>query len=127
MAGSDDEVLEATQRGRLLSVQIGSLGEDLLLATSLIGQEAISSLFSFTLELISQKPQQVVFDQIIGQNITISLRLPDDSQRFLNGFVNRFALVGRDIGEEHRFTHYHAEVVPWLWFLTKMADCRIFQ
>src|SRR6266542_1471110 len=127
MAGSDDEVLEATQRGRLLSVQIGSLGEDLLLATSLIGQEAISSLFSFNLELISQKPQQVVFDQIIGQNVTISLRLPDDSQRFLNGFVNRFALVGRDIGEEHRFTHYHADVVPWLWFLTKMADCRIFQ
>jgi type VI secretion system secreted protein VgrG len=25
------------------------------------------------------------------------------------------------------FTHYHAQVVPWLWFLTRQADCRIFQ
>src|SRR5262249_34443616 len=26
-----------------------------------------------------------------------------------------------------RFTHYRAEVVPWLWFLTRTTDCRIFQ
>ena len=25
------------------------------------------------------------------------------------------------------FTHYRAQVVPWLWFLTRQADCRIFQ
>jgi type VI secretion system secreted protein VgrG len=125
MAG--DEVLETTQRGRPITVQIGSLNQDLLLATSLIGNEAISSLFSFSLDLISQKPEQVIFDQIIGQNTTISVRLADGSQRFFNGFVSRFALVGREIGEEHRFTSYHAEVVPWLWFLTKLADCRIFQ
>lgn len=125
MAG--DEVLDTTQRERLITVKIGSLDQDLLLATSLIGSEAISSMFSFSLDLISQRPQQVTFDQIIGQNITISLRLADGSQRFLNGFVSRFALVGREMGAEHRFTHYHAEVVPWLWFLTKMTDCRIFQ
>jgi type VI secretion system secreted protein VgrG len=127
MAGSDDQVFEASQQGRLLTVKIGSLDEDLLLATSLIGHEAISSMFSFSLDLISQKPEQVIFDQIIGQNITISLRLADDSQRFFNGFVSRFSLVGRETGAEHRFTHYHIEVVPWLWFLSKITDCRIFQ
>jgi len=127
MAGADDEVLQASQRGRLLTVKIGSLDDDLLLPTSMIGFEAISSMFSFSLDLISQKPEQVHFDQIIGQNVTIGLKLADDSQRFLNGFVNRFSLVGREAGERHRFTHYHAEVVPWLWFLSKITDCRIFQ
>jgi type VI secretion system secreted protein VgrG len=127
MARGDDQELAASQRGRLMTVRIGSLDADLLLPTTLIGHEAISSMFSFGLDLISQKPEQVVFDQIIGQNITISLLLADDSRRFFNGFVSRFALVGRDLGREHRFTHYHAEVVPWLWFLSKKADCRIFQ
>src|SRR5262252_7721356 len=127
MAGADDEILQASQRGRLLTVKIGSLDTDLLLATSMIGHEAISSMFSLSLDLISQRPEQVVFDQIIGQNATIALQLADDSQRFFNGFVSRFALVGREVGERHRFTHYHAEVVPWLWFLSKITDCRIFQ
>ena len=127
MAGTDDQVLEASQKGRPLTVKIASLAEDILLPTTLIGHEAISSMFSFSLDLISQKPEDVVFDHIIGQNITISLRLADESQRFFNGFVSRIAQVGRDVGTEHRFTHYHVEVVPWLWFLTRIADCRIFQ
>ena len=29
--------------------------------------------------------------------------------------------------DDRLFTHYHAQVVPWLWFLTRQADCRIFQ
>jgi type VI secretion system secreted protein VgrG len=37
--------------------------------------------------------------------------------------VSRFSQGGRDAS----FTSYHAEVVPWLWFLTRTADCRIFQ
>jgi type VI secretion system secreted protein VgrG len=127
MAGADDEVLEASQKGRLLTVKIGSLDQDLLLPTSLIGHEAISSMFSFNLDLISQKPEQVVFDQIIGKQVSIAVRLADDSLRFFNGFVSRIAQVGRDTGSQHRFTHYHVEVVPWLWFLSKVADCRIFQ
>jgi len=127
MAGADDEVLEASQEGRLLTVQISSLDQDVLLATSLIGHEAISSMFSFSLDLISQKPEQVVFDQIIGERVSISLQLANGSQRFFNGFVSRIAQIGRDIGTRHRFTHYHIEVVPWLWFLSKIADCRIFQ
>src|SRR5215831_2806821 len=107
MARADDEVLEASQKGRLLTVKIGSLGEDVLLATSLMGHEAISSMFSFSLDLMSQKPEQVVFDQIIGERVSISLQLADGSQRFFNGFVSRIAQVGRDVGTQHRFTHYH--------------------
>ena len=31
------------------------------------------------------------------------------------------------VGADEIFTSYHAEMVPWLWFLTRTADCRIFQ
>src|SRR5262249_35910084 len=39
------------------------------------------------------------------------------------GFISRFAQGGRD----KRFTYYQAELVPWVWFLTRKSDCRIFQ
>ena len=49
--------------------------------------------------------------------------LADGDSRYINGFISRFAQTGSDA----RFTYYRAEVVPWLWFLTRTADCRIFQ
>ncbi|MGH7918281.1 MAG: type VI secretion system Vgr family protein, partial [Candidatus Binataceae bacterium] len=61
---------------------------------------------------------------IVGQRATITLRTVGESApRYINGFVSRFAQAGSD----PRFSHYYAQVVPWLWFLTRMADCRIFQ
>jgi type VI secretion system secreted protein VgrG len=118
---------EAIQAGRLLAVEIASLGKDVLLLAGFFGNEEVSSLFSLNLELISQKPDQVVMDQIVGQNVTITVELQDGSQRFFNGFINRFSLSGRDLGGDERFTHYQAQVVPWLWFLTQTTDCRIHQ
>jgi len=38
--------------------------------------------------------------------------------------VSRFTQGDTD---ERLFTHYYAQVVPWLWFLTRQQDCRIFQ
>src|SRR5439155_3673635 len=65
----------------------------------------------------------ISFDSIVGQRVTIRVYLSDGSDRYFNGFVSRFSQAGSD----ERFTHYNAEVVPWLWFLTRTADCRIFQ
>src|SRR5262249_34559763 len=39
------------------------------------------------------------------------------------GFVTRFAQGG----STGRYARYFATVHPWLWFLTRTADCRIFQ
>ena len=100
-----------------------SLGKDVLLLQALSGRESISSLFTFRLDLASEQNRAVSFKDIVGQNVTIRVTLADDSQRYFNGFVSRFAQSGSDL----RFTHYQMEVVPWLWFLTRIADCRIFQ
>jgi type VI secretion system secreted protein VgrG len=60
---------------------------------------------------------------MVGKNVTISLKQPDGSYRYLNGIISRFA----QHATEEQFTSYSAEMVPWLWFLTRNADCRIFQ
>lgn len=110
-----------TQEGRLISIET-PLGQDVLLLQGFQGREGISQLFSFHLDLISENGS-ISFKDIVGQNVTISVELVDGSSRYFNGHVSRFAQSGQD----DRFTHYHAEVVPWLWFLTRAADCRIFQ
>ena len=110
-----------TQENRLIAIGT-PLGKDALLLQGFSGHEGISRLFSFHLDLLSLK-DSISFKGIVGQNVTIEIRLANNSLRYLNGFVSRFA----QSGSEERFTHYQMEVVPWLWFLTRNADCRIFQ
>src|SRR5215469_1299298 len=109
-----------TQAGRALRIDT-PLGADALLLRSFSGQEAVSELFCFQLELLSEH-DDIDFDSVVGKNVTVHLQIVD-SERRLNGFISRFAQGGRD----GRFTRYHAEMVPWLWFLTRKADCRILQ
>lgn len=110
-----------TQENRLISIDT-PLGDDDLLLDGFTGREGISQLFKFDLDLLSEK-NSINFKDIIGQSVTISVTLPDGSDRYFNGVVSRFA----QSGAEKRFTHYQMEVVPWVWFLTRIADCRIFQ
>jgi type VI secretion system secreted protein VgrG len=110
-----------TQEHRLIAIDT-PLGEDALLLRGFTGQEGISQLFHFHLDLLSTDPA-IPFKQIVGQRVTLRILLADGSQRYINGCVSRFAQTSNDM----RFTHYRAEVVPWLWFLTRTADCRIFQ
>lgn len=112
---------EYSQAGRIIAVQT-ALGEDVLLLQRLTGDEGISRLFHFELDLLSENAS-ISFIDIVGQRAAIGIRLPGGRTRYINGFISRFTQSGRD----SRFTHYQAEVVPWLWFLTRNANCRIFQ
>jgi len=110
-----------TQQNRLIAIET-PLGADALLLQGFTGHEAISQIFKFDLDLLSEN-HTIAFKDIVGKNVTIRVTLAHDSERYFNGFVSRFAQSGSDA----RFTHYQMEVVPWLWFLTRIADCRIFQ
>jgi type VI secretion system secreted protein VgrG len=109
-----------TQADRALRIYT-PLGTDVLLLRGLSGQEGISQLFRFQLDLLSED-ETISYDSIVGKNVAIYMETLD-SHRSLNGFISRFSQGGRD----QRFTYYRAEMVPWLWFLTRKADCRIFQ
>ena len=112
---------EYTQDGCIVSLKT-PLGKDALLLTSFSGNEAISRLYQFDLGLIVPVGSTIDFSKIVGQNVTVSLLQADGKPRFFNGFVSSFAAIGGD----HRFTRYRAQVVPWMWMLTREADCRIF-
>jgi len=98
------------------------LGEGVLLFHGMRGREELGRISEYHLDLLSDNGE-VDVDAILGKNVTIKLALPDDSTRHFNGFVTRFAQ-----GEMHgRYYQYTAVVHPWLWYLTRTADCRIFQ
>ncbi len=101
---------------------ITPLGEDVLLFHRMTATEELGHLFQFEIELLSKDPN-IKFEKLLGQNVTIRLNLPDDKTRYFNGFVSRFSQ--EDIFED--FNVYHMTVHPWLWFLTRTADCRIYQ
>src|SRR5882672_10450285 len=110
-----------TQENRIISLET-PLGADTLLLQGFTGSEAISRMFRFHLDLLSEN-RSIAFGDIIGKPVTIKIGVAAASQRYFNGYVSRFAQSGSDV----RFAHYQMEVVPWLWFLTRNADCRIFQ
>ena len=113
--------MDYKQEERFIKIKT-PLGDDVLLLQSFAGTEAISRPFAFHLELLSEK-KDIAFNDIVGKAVTIQLRLGDDSDRNFNGFVSRFVQGLSD----SKFTHYQMEIVPWLWMLTRKADCRIFQ
>lgn len=99
------------------------LGPDILLLTGVRGEEGLSRLFRFELDLIAEDPQKVAFDKLLGGRVSVRLKLDDNRERHWSGICSQFGEVGRDVV----FTHYRMEVVPQLWLLTRRAQSRIFQ
>jgi type VI secretion system secreted protein VgrG len=100
------------------------LDQDVLLFHRMHAREELSRLSHFEVELLGHPDHgDIDIDKILGQNVTIKLALDDDSNRFFNGFVTRFAQAGR----HGRYNRFIASVQPWTWFLTRTSDCRIFQ
>ncbi|MBI4002129.1 MAG: type VI secretion system tip protein VgrG [Nitrospira defluvii] len=110
-----------TQENRLIGIET-PLGKDILLLRGFSGQEGISRLSNFDLDLLSHDPD-IKFEEIIGKRVTLRVTLGSDKKRYFNGFISRFMQTGSDRG----LANYRATMVPWLWFLTRTSDCRIFQ
>jgi type VI secretion system secreted protein VgrG len=99
-----------------------TLGEDAFLLISFSGTEQLGRLFEYKLELASED-YQIKPESIVGQNVSIRLNLGNSGIRYFNGYVNHFT----QLTASSQLARYRATVVPWLWFLTRVADCRIFQ
>jgi type VI secretion system secreted protein VgrG len=117
-----------TQENRLIAIAT-PLGNDVLLLGGFHGKEGLSNLFSFELDMVSEN-HNIPFEEIIGQNVTLSVVLASGASRVFNGIISSFAQGrggGEMEGENLRFSTYRAVMVPWLWLLTRTADSRIFQ
>lgn len=111
-----------TQDERPIAVQT-SLGKDYFLLTGFSGHEAVSQLFQFDLKMLSD---DLAADKknLVGQNVTCSIRPQEGTRSFFNGFISNF-FAAEPAGRFGR--SYRARIVPWLWFLTRAANSRIFQ
>ncbi len=116
-----------SQENRFLEL-VTPLGPDVLLLTEFNGSESISTLFQYNLTMISEN-NNIDFEEIIGQNVSVNISLLDGSRRYFNGIIISFFQI--DSGESEReafiFSQYTAVMVPWAWLLTQTADLRIFQ
>src|SRR5215204_3994096 len=98
-----------TQAQRRIAINT-ALGEDVLLARRCTIRDQMSRLFEVELDLYSQQ-NDINFDEIIGTNATLLLRLEGRDPRYFNGFVSRFMQVA----SERSYSCYRATLVPWLW------------
>ena len=59
----------------------------------------------------------------------LHLELDGKAKRHWNGYVSHFAYLGSATAPDGKesFARYEAVMVPWLWFLSRRYDCRIFQ
>ena len=133
--------IQATQKHRFIAVTTPeALSKDeVFLLRRFSGTEAMGRMFIFVLDILSERDHEVDFEKVLGQNITVRLDIPDPEkqhipkakkQRYFNGFVSSFNQTG--VGKAgakgfERYSSYRAIMVPWLWFLTQQANCRIFQ
>lgn len=111
---------EYTQDSRFLSIST-PLAKDKLLLTSFEGSEHISDLFEFQIEVMADG-HDVKPEQLIGKLIDITIQ--NEEKRTFNGYVSSFT-YGEVKADNLRV--YHLTMVPWLWFLSKTNNHRIFQ
>ena len=79
-----------TQANQYLSLST-PLGADKLLLRSLHGEERISGLFHFFLEMQSEE-KSLDFSQVVGKSATVTVKLADGTSRYINGIVGRAVL-----------------------------------
>jgi len=99
------------------------LGADVLTLVGISCDDSISNLFHYTLELYSVE-QAIKAEDIVGKPVDFSMLLRDGSKREFHGYVSQF-VSGALRRDGHR--SYQAVIVPWVWFLTKTCDHKIFQ
>ncbi len=84
--------------------------------------ERLSELFEIELEAVGDKGDVDPKD-ILGKSLSVKITWEDGVSREYSGYAVRFAF-GR---KEHETWRYRISLRPWVWFLTRTNDCRIFQ
>ncbi|MEI6605096.1 MAG: type VI secretion system tip protein TssI/VgrG [Verrucomicrobiota bacterium] len=118
-----------SQSHRYLQVET-SLGTDALIITQASGHERLGGLFDISLHFTSQSGD-LKLDDLLGTSATLAIHNAAEDRkgsvaysRYFNGYFSSIAFAG--YGAEGQAS-FRATLVPWLWFLTRTSDCRIFQ
>lgn len=83
--------------------------------------EQLAEPFQYDLRVLSDNANLKPAD-VLGQAVTVSLQI-GEAVRHFNGFATRLSRMGT-FGQ---FFQYRIMLRPWIWFLSKTSNCRIFQ
>jgi len=97
------------------------LGEELRFR-SMSGSEGLGQLFEYNVDVVFDE-NKLEAPKLLGQSATVHLEVKDQKQRHFNGYICGFAHLG-GLGNDAK---YRLTLRPWLWFLTRRTDCRIYQ
>lgn len=86
------------------------------------GREELGRPFEYRLELVAER-HDVPLPDLLGKGMTVRLAVAAGGTRHFHGLVAHAAYVGNE-GIHGR---YEITLVPWIWFLSRRHDCRIFQ
>lgn len=114
----------STQARRTSELPIETpLGDGAVELVEFEGTERISGLFHFKLRMTSDDAN-IDINRLVGKPLSFGIRTRDRRDiRWWNGYVSKARLLP----EENQEFYYEADVVPWLWFLTKTRDCAVNQ
>ncbi len=114
---------DLTQKTRLIAIKPPAdvFADDDLLLTSFNGTESISSLYEYRIEVLS-KNHEITPDMLIGKAVSLSIQ--NKIERQFSGFISSF--THGEVKSDNLRTYYMT-MVPWLWFLSRTNNCRIFQ
>src|SRR5260370_41850971 len=99
------ELMAIAQQHRRIAIST-PLGKDVLLLRGFTGSEAISQLFHFDLDLLSES-DSIKFQDIVGKNVTLRIIDAEGKDRHWNGFISRFSQGSQDL----RLIGYRAQMV----------------
>ncbi len=114
-------VLAPLQEHRRFAV-VSPLDPDVLLLRRMTGTEGLGRLFRYELDLLSES-HTLDPAELIGEHMSVRVDVRGGAQRYFDGIISQFSYAG----SYGQYARYHAVLRPWLWFLTRAADCRVFQ
>jgi len=101
---------------------VSPLGEQLRFAR-LSASDALSQLFELELDVVSERGN-VRPEEVLGKAFTVTVEIDGERKRHFNGYAVKMASASTSAG---RLAGYRISLRPWLWFLTRTSDCKVFQ
>ncbi|MET0339620.1 MAG: type VI secretion system tip protein TssI/VgrG [Polyangiales bacterium] len=98
------------------------LPREALLLRRMEADEGLSRLFELRLDLLAK--DVLAPAAVLGETMSVQLECDDGKLRYFHGYVTELATLP---GGRGRALHYRAVLRPFLWFLSRSRDCRIFQ
>lgn len=113
-----------TAANAVMKITTGSGG---FLVMSMTGREQLGRLPEYEVELVGEldmmgKPKPVDMHKLLGTRANVTMDVADDPRHF-NAYITRMKRGER----RGRYESYTATLRPWLWFLTRSRDSRVFQ